>query len=167
METKLEHILTNSYKADMISYMKSHPEDFEEVVQLALSDKKPHSWRAAWLLWGCMEKNDQRLRQYIQKIIDILPGRNDNQQRELLIILQHMELDGEYEGKLFDICIRIWEKIGKKPSVRYNALRLMINIATKHPGLLNEICILTQDPYLENLSSGVKKSIIRLIDQNT
>jgi predicted Zn-dependent protease with MMP-like domain len=147
METKLEHILTNSYKADMISYMKSHPEDFEEVVQLALSD--------------------QRLRQYIQKIIDILPGRNDNQQRELLIILQHMELDGEYEGKLFDICIRIWEKIGKKPSVRYNALRLMVKIATKHPGLLNEIYILTQDPYLENLSSGVKKSIIRLIDQNT
>ena len=150
----------------MISYMKSHPEDFEEVIRLAISDKKPYSWRAAWLLWDCMEKNDLRLHQYIQKIIDILPARKDNHQRELLLILQRMELDGEYEGNLFDICIRIWEMIGKKPSVRYNAFRLMVKIATKHPDLLNEIHILTQDPYLENLSNGVKKSIIRLIEQN-
>ena len=66
-ETKLEHILTNSYKADMISYMKSHPEDFEEAIKLAITDKQPYSWRAAWLLWSCMDKNDQRINKYIEK----------------------------------------------------------------------------------------------------
>lgn len=150
----------------MISYMKSHPEDFEEVIRLAISDKKPYSWRAAWLLWRCMEKNDQRLHGYIKKIIDILPARNDNQQRELLLILQRMELDEEYEGNLFDICINIWKKIGKKPSIRYNAFRLMVKIAKKYPDLSNEIHILTQTPYIENLSTGIKKSILRSIDQN-
>ena len=30
METALEWTLTNSYKADMISYLAAHPEDFEE-----------------------------------------------------------------------------------------------------------------------------------------
>lgn len=166
METKLEHILTNSYKADMISYIKSHPEDFEEVIRLAIADRKPYSWKAAWLLWGCMEKNDPRLHRYIQRIIDVLPSRNDSQQRELLLILQRMELDGKYEGNLFDICIKIWEKIGKKPSVRFNAFRLMIRIAEKHPDLFNEIQILTRDPHLDNLSDGVKKSVFRLMDQN-
>jgi len=39
METNLEYILTNSYKSEMISYLKSHPEDYEETVKLAISDK--------------------------------------------------------------------------------------------------------------------------------
>jgi hypothetical protein len=150
----------------MISYIKSHPEDFEKVIRLAVSDIKPYSWKAAWLLWDCMEKNDPRLHRHIHRIIDVLPARNDSQQRELLLILQRMELRGDQEGDLFDICIKIWQKRGKKPSVRFNAFRLMIRIAKKHPDLFNEIRILTRDPFLENLSEGVKKSIFRLLDQN-
>ena len=105
METKLEHILTNSYKAEMISYMKYHPEDFNEAIKLAISDKQPYSWRAAWLLWSCMDKNDQRIHGYVKKIIDTLPTKSDDQLRELLIILQRMEFNDDYEGKLFDICV--------------------------------------------------------------
>lgn len=40
MGTALEHIITNFYKADMISYLESHPEDFEEVIRLAMTDKQ-------------------------------------------------------------------------------------------------------------------------------
>ena len=40
METALEHILTNSYKADMISYINVHPEVFEELIKLAIPNKK-------------------------------------------------------------------------------------------------------------------------------
>ena len=138
VETKLEHILTNSYKADMISYMKSHPEDFEEAIKLAITDKQPYSWRAAWLLWSCMDKNDQRINKYVEKIIYTLPTKSDDQLRELLIILQRMELRNEYEGKLFDICVNIWEKIGKQPSVRYNAFKLLVKIIKKHPDLLGQ-----------------------------
>ncbi|HOT89685.1 MAG TPA: hypothetical protein PKZ43_03525 [Bacteroidales bacterium] len=64
---KLEYILTHSYKTDMISYLKSHPDDFEEIIRLAIADKQPYSLRAAWLLWSCMDKNDQRIHKYIKK----------------------------------------------------------------------------------------------------
>ena len=36
----------------MIAYMETHPEAYEEAVQLAISDKQPYAWRAAWLLWS-------------------------------------------------------------------------------------------------------------------
>ncbi len=68
-----------------------------------------------------MDKNDQRINKYIKKIIDTLSTKCDGQLRELLKILQRMELPDDYEGKLFDICVNIWEKIGKLPSVQYNA----------------------------------------------
>ena len=160
---KLEYILTHSYKTDMISYLKSHPDDFEEIIRLAIADKQPYSLRAAWLLWSCMDKNDQRIHKYIKKIIDTLPDKPDNQLRELLIILQRMNLGDEYEGKLFDICAKIWEKVEKQASVRYNAFKLMIKIIKKHPDLSKEIIFLTESHYTDSLSDTVKKSISKMI----
>lgn len=163
VETKLEHILTHSYKADMISYLKSHPEDFEEAIKLAIADKKPYSWRASWLLWSCMDKNDHRIHRYVKKIIDTLPTKCDDQLRELLIILQRIELSEDYEGRLFDICVNVWEKIGKQPSVRYNAFKLMVKIIKDHPDLSKEITFLTESHYMDSLSESVKKSISKMI----
>ena len=163
METKLEYILTHSYKADMISYLKSHPEDFEEAIQLAITDKQPYSWRAAWLIWSCMDKNDQRIHKYIKEIVDTLSIKSDDQLRELMIILQRMELSDVYTGKLFDICVNIWERIGKQPSVRYNAFKLMVKIIKKHADLSKEITFLTASHYMDSLSDTVKKSITKMI----
>jgi hypothetical protein len=117
METAFEHILINSYKVDLVSFMNAHPEDFEEAIKLAVADKQPYSWRAAWLLWSCMEENDKRIQVYINDIISALTSKNDDHQRELLKILHQMELSEENEGILFNICSGVWEKINKKPSV--------------------------------------------------
>jgi hypothetical protein len=167
METALEHILTSSYKVDMIAWMDAHPEDFEEAIKLAVSNKQPYSWRAAWLLWSCMEKNDQRIQGYIKSIIDTLPVRNDNQQRELLIILHQMEINEELEGLLFNHCISIWERINKKPSVRLTAFKIIVKIAKKHPDLSREIIFLTQNQYLDSLSPAAYKSVSRMIKELT
>ncbi len=162
METALEQILTNSYKAGMISYLAAHPEDFEEAIKLAISDKQPYSWRAAWLLWSCMKKNDRRIKADVKNIIDTISDKADNQQRELLIILQQMDINEEFEGLLFNHCVTVWENISKKPSVRYNAFKLIVKIAKKYPGLYDEINFMTQSQYMNSLSPGVKKSIFKM-----
>lgn len=162
METELEHILTNYNKAAMISHIAAHPESFNELVEYAISDKQPYSWRASWLLWSCMQENDQRLRGRINQLIDAIPSKNDEQQRELFIILQKMELNEESEGILFNICASVWEKIHKKPSVRFNAFKLITKIAKRYPELSNEIEYLIQEQYLDSLSSGARKSILQM-----
>jgi hypothetical protein len=163
METALEWVLTNSYKAGMISYLSSHPEDFEEAIKLALADKQPYSWRAAWLLWSCIERNDERIQGHVKSIIETISDKNDDQQRELLIILQQMEISEELEGLLFNHCVTVWEKVNKKPSFRLNAFKLIVKIAQKHPDLYHEIAYLMQDQYIDLLSPAVKKSISKLI----
>ncbi len=162
METALEHILVNSLKADMIAYLKSHPEDFEEAIELAVIDKQPYSWRAAWLLWSCMEVDDTRIRKHIDTIIDSISTKNDSQKRDLLIILFQMELNDDRQGILFNICVDIWEKIDKKPSVRYTAFKMIVKIALNYPDLLNEVTFLTQDRYMDSLSENVKRSLFKM-----
>jgi len=165
LETTLESKLLNSYKDEMISFMENHPEYFEEAIELAIADKQPYSWRAAWLLWSCMEENDERIKKYIKKIVDTLETKDDGHQRELLKILLQMKLKDEYEGKLFNLCMNIWEQINKTPSVRITALKFIIKIAKKHPDLSQEISFLTQDHYLESLSPGIKHSVSRMMKE--
>jgi hypothetical protein len=162
METELEKVLMNSYKTDMILYLSNHPKSFEEAVQLALADKQPWSWRAAWLLWSCMEENDSRIKAHIPGFIECMGKKSDGHQREFLKILYLMDIDEESEGILFDHCIRIWEKINKKPSVRFNAFKIIVKISRKYPELSREIGFLTQDHYMDTLSKGIRHSLMKL-----
>ncbi|MEE9429732.1 MAG: hypothetical protein V3V16_01750 [Melioribacteraceae bacterium] len=165
METKLENILMSRHKDGMISFMNSHPEVFDEAIKLAISDKQPYSWRAAWLLWSCMDKNDKRIHTYIKKIVNSITAKNDGHQRELIKILLQMELSEDDEGILFNICMNLWEQIDKKPSVRFTAFKFIVKIAKKYPELSDEITLLTQNHYLESLSPGVKHSIKRMMKE--
>jgi hypothetical protein len=166
METPLENVLLTLHKPAMISHMASHPVDFREAIELAVADKQPFSWRAAWLLWSCMEDNDHRIRGHIPRIIDCLPHKNDGHQRELIKILMRMELPEEHEGMLFDLCMNVWEQINKTPSVRHNAFRMIIRIASRYPELYKEIGFITQEHYLQPLSPGVRRAVFRMIRES-
>ncbi len=167
METKLENILMSRHKEGMISFMNVHPEYFNEAIDLAISDKQPYSWRAAWLLWSCMEENDPRIRPYIKKIIKSITTKNDGHQRELIKILLQMKLTEKQEGILFNTCINLWEQIDKKPSVRFTAFQFVLKTAKRYPELSNEIKFLTQNHYLETLSPGIKRSVQRMMKEFT
>ena len=167
MESALENKLLASYKAEMISFMEDHPEYFDEAIELAIGDKQPYSWRAAWLLWSCMEENDKRIQKYVKRIVETLDTKDDGHQRELLKILLQMELKEEYEGKLFDLCMNIWEQIDKAPAVRVNAFKFIVKIAKKHRELTKEISFLAQEHYLESLSPGAKHSVLKLMRKIT
>ena len=162
-ETPLEHILTNSYKADLVDYINQHPGDFAKLCQLALSGKQPYSQKAAWLLWSCMKKNDPRVKKYYHKIINVLPQIPGRQQRELLMVLEKMDLNTKFVAPLFDTCTAIWQTLNNKPSIRYVALRIMIKIGHRYPDLANETRLLTGDIYIDQLSGPVRKSVLRLV----
>ena len=166
METPLEAVLMNSYKEGMLQFIEDNPVAFNELVQLSFTDNQPYAWRATWLLGTVMEDNDSRLLKYIQPMIEFISiCKKDGQQRDLLRILSRMNLDDEMEGLYFDTCVSLWEQIGKIPSVRYTALKGIVEIAKKYPEMVDEVKLLTQDHYLDELSPGVKHSAKRMMKE--
>jgi DNA-directed RNA polymerase subunit L len=163
MADSLENILMTSNKAGMIAYMAEHPEEVETAIRLALTDRKPHARRAATLVWSCIVEDDERVRPFVNEIIKALPSKSDDHQRELLKILLPMTLDDEQEGTLFNVAVSLWEQIGKNPSVRFTAFRMMAKIARNHPELASEMKLYTQPEYLETLWITAKKSILGMI----
>ena len=159
----LETKLITCCKEEVILFLKSHPEYFEETIELALSDKQPYSWRAAFSLWACMEENDKRVQKHMGSIISAIKTKKDGHQRELLKILYRMKLKEKYESVVFDTCLGLWQQIDKNPSVRITSLKFIIRIVKKYPDLLKEISYITQEHYLNSLSPGVKKSAGKML----
>lgn len=161
--TELEEILLTKYKGEMIRYFNTHPNVFEEAIKLAINDKQPFSWRSAWLLWSSLEINDSKMSNHIDEILNNIDGKKDGHQRELIKILEKLNLNEYQEGKLLNICFNLWENVNKIPSIRYTAFRNILKIAKKYPELANEIEYFTQQHYIDTLSSGTKHSIKKMI----
>ncbi|MEZ4911773.1 MAG: hypothetical protein R2774_13045 [Saprospiraceae bacterium] len=162
---EINTMLTTMYKEKMVSHLKSHPYLFEPLLDLALKNEPWYSWRAAWLIWSCMDKNDSRIGEKITEIIDIIPNRPTNHQRELLKVLQNMQMDKAEIGHLTTICLGIWEDISSQASARYNAIKLLVKISKSYPELMETLTIVVDEIYLESLSDGVKKSILHLMNK--
>lgn len=159
MPSPLEEKLLSSHKPQMVAYLAAHPECFEEAIKLTLSDKQPYSWRASWVLWSSMQKNDARVRKYVKKLIDLLPTCKYNQQREILKILELMEIGEKQQGMLFDHCVSIWCDVSKQVSVRYNAFKLLGKLAQQHPQMKQELVVLASSPYIDNMGKGAGKAL--------
>jgi hypothetical protein len=143
----------------MIEAVKSSETHFQEAVKIALSAKEPACWRAAWILEASVRKNDKRLEAYADQLIETIAGKADGYQRELIKLIFKIELSEEQEGRLFDICVSIWESVGKSSSVRCFAFNFISDVVSKYPELVNEVAFLTQSEYLEPLSPGIRRSV--------
>jgi hypothetical protein len=150
-------------KLDAIKRVNESPDKFRETVEIALSHEETISWRAAWVLYHAMEDNDPRLEQFTGDFMNKLPGLGDGHQREILRIIGRLPIPEDQEGQLFDHCMNIWEQIGKIPSVRVFAFRIILKIASRYPEMKQEIQFITQPHYTDTLSPGIRNSVERMI----
>jgi hypothetical protein len=149
-------------KVTIINNLKSSEEYFDAAVELALGNTQPQSWRAVWIVRQSIEKNDKRIQPYISDFIKIMKDRPEGQQREILKLLEFMEWDEEQEGRLFDICMTIWEKISHKPALRITAFKIMMQIAVRYPELKGEMEVFMGEDYTDTLSPGIKRSFEKM-----
>lgn len=163
--SKLEFVLLNERKEGMIEFVEDNTDIFEELLNLAISNKRKVSWRAAWVLGHTTREHDKRLQTHILTIIKSIDGKVDGHQRELLKILEKNRITEECESPLFDTCLSIWQDIYKKPGTRVTALRHLIKIAKKYPELRNEIFPLLDERYIETLSPGIKQVVLKMVGE--
>jgi len=150
-------------KAELMAHLKEHPEYFEEAVQLGLSLTDPFNWRAVWALREAYGKGNIKLLPYLDEIIDTLPKTKEGHQREWLKTVMAYPLNEEQEGKMFDICLTLWEQPGKAPAIRHSAFIFLARVIKKYPELWNELAPITDEEYLDSLTPGVRHSVEKLL----
>lgn len=159
--TDLERVVLTSFKEDMIEFVRAKPERFDELVELTLSDKQPASWRANSVLNFLIKKNDVRLQNRISDILELIPKSNDSNRRELLKLLMKMEIPEHKQSEFIDVCIALWVDVDIKPSVRFYAFRILIDFVKQYPDLSSELKPLTKDIYMDSLSDGIQRALLK------
>lgn len=161
----IKHILTHYHKDQMIIRVKKLPDYISGLLHLALSTEPLYAWRAAWLLFDCIDEQNKEVAKNINKIIKHLPNCEDGHKRELLKLVYLFPLKKTYEGKLFDLCVQLWEDPKNSGSLRYYAFKVLLKFSQKYPDLKPEILLMCEDRFLDSLSKGVKHSILKMIKE--
>jgi hypothetical protein len=160
---EIKRILTTLHKKQMVEFMNAHPELFADLLSLSLSPSGPLAWRAAWLLWGVMKKNDKRVQPFVAEMIRILPLRKNNIQRELLKIIQGSQVPEDLQGEMFDVSMKLWRDPENQPSVRWYALKWLLTMAEKYPELMNEVAGSMDEETIDSLSKGARHSVMLMM----
>lgn len=162
MSAEFEQVLLSFNKDGMLDFLRTHPEEIPEALSLALVDRQPFSWRSAWVLCSYFSEGFPFPDSAADQILKAIAGKKDGHQRELLKLLWISGLDEDGEGKVFDLCVTLWEDIRKNPSIRVTAMKWMLRLAGSHSELIHELPYYLQDKYVDPLSPGVKRSLQRL-----
>ena len=147
-------------KDEIRHYLTDDEKRIERMLNFAISNDTDFSWRAAWLIGKFAQSENEILKPHYLRIINAIEGKDSGHQRELLKLVINKSLTDEEEGRLFEVCIRIWKDIHKKPGTRSYAFQCIDNITAKYPELRNELMGLFGPEYLETLSPAIRKTIL-------
>jgi len=172
MHDELRAILINTPREIRqvgVFYIKTNPNQLQNLIDMSFSDSQPEGWRAAWILADFV-KNDIQIRKKIQplssKIVASFKTFNSpGQIREFLKVIQYLDVSGKDMGLLIDMCFD-WlldRKIDQ--SFRVHAMQIIYDYSKKEPDLQPELkAILEQE--MEYALPGFKsrgKKILKLI----
>lgn len=137
---------------------------FDDTLKFALTSHT-RAWKASWLLNQAAIETELFLNDHVFSICKAIPGKPSGHKRELLRLLESVELMEVNEGAIFDIAISCWEDLGAQSSCRMIAFRLMLKVGKKHPDLIPEIKSICDERFLGGLSNGIKNSIIKRLKE--
>jgi len=139
--------------------------NFRALLQLALKEKDPVAWRAAWVLDGSDELKPGLARKYISKIVKALPGLESlGSLRSLLRLLARWDIPEDEQGLLIDLCFSYLVSAQYPVAVKAHAMQIIYLHVLIYPELKDELVAVIEDQIANN-SVGFKSRGRRLIKQ--
>ncbi len=126
----------------------------------ALSKK---DWCLIWQINTLKDFDFSHLKSLIPVCISALKYQHHGFQREILKLIQKIDIEDDLTGILWDTCLSLWLNTKNKPSTRIKALELLTPIAVKYPSLRIEFLELNTRAHIEALSPGIRRSCLKII----
>ena len=161
MRLQKSNLTERIHKESLLEQIRSEDENTILLLEWSQLLEQPLGWRATWMLRQVLAKNDPRLKNHISAVLERFPNFNESQKREWIKLLEHQETSDDEEGILYDLCMLEWKNIHNHPALRASAILVVFKILKKYPELANELNHLMSSDYLESLSPGIKRVIIK------
>lgn len=143
IKATLEQSQSKSNTIKIIEYIGDNPTRFKELIVLFLGKDKVPIQRSAWPLSYVGIQNPQLIKPYFGKFIKILneEGNHSAVNRNLLKIMEEVEIPQKYQSQLFDSCIKIITNPNNPIACIAFAITVAAKICKPYKELSNEFII--------------------------
>ncbi len=130
--------------------------DYHTLMELALYDQKPVSWRAAYLVDKINDINPNLLLSYLEPMIkQVKIEKNGGKRRHFLKLISMNKIPEEQQGSLLDFCIDTFKSDKEAVAVRVHAMQILYNISKLQPELQQEILAVIEHEMKYHSSAGI------------
>ncbi len=161
----LANFPSGTEKTFFIREVGNSEEKFNVLLELALYEKDPLAWRAAWILDGSDEHCPGLALHHISRIVQHLPVLESNSTlRSLLRLLCRYDIPEDDQGLLIDRCFSYMVSELYPVAVKVHAMQIIYNHVRLYPELKDELRMVIEDQ-AENNTVGFKARGKRIMQQ--
>lgn len=167
-----EQILKEHSKANtdsIVAYIADDAHKFGQLMRLFFHGSHRLAQRAAWPMSICAIAHPQLILPYLPQLVSRLREKDSHPavKRNILRILQFIEMPEAYQGKLLDTCFEIL--LNKEPvAIKAFAMTVTYNIGRHEPDLMNELRIIIEDqmPYTSPAFQSRGSKILKALEKH-
>ena len=123
------------------SWIGNDSKRFRSLMDAFLKGEYRITQRSAWVVGLCAERHPRLIRPYLRRMIGRMqePGVHDAVKRNVIRILQFIEIPEELLGEVATVCFDYLASPREPIAVRVFSMTVLANIAQKEPDLKNEL----------------------------
>ncbi len=151
----------------IVDWVGDDPKRFDELMRLFLGDVYRITQRSGWPLSNCIEKYPELVKPYFLQLLKQLE-RDDVHiavKRNVVRLLQFVEIPKRYEGRIFDACYRLLDDASEPVAVRVFSMTVAAKIAKNSPELLDELRLVAMK-YPDLMTPGFRARMRHIFGKN-
>jgi hypothetical protein len=123
------------------SWVGKDKKRFRQLMASFLKGEYRITQRSAWTVNLCADKHPELIRPYLKQMIRRMqePGVHDAVRRNVIRILQFIEIPEKLLGEVATVCFNYLSSPGEPIAVRVFSMTVLANIVQKQPDLTNEL----------------------------
>lgn len=147
IEKKLRNEHSKATVTSIVNYIGNDKTRFKELMGIFLNGEYRLTQRAAWPMSYVAIEHPTLIKPYLEKLISILTEKNHHPAvtRNILRLLQEIEIPEKFHGKLVDICFNFITNQTQPLAIRAFAITVAANICVLYPELKNELKLILND----------------------
>jgi hypothetical protein len=139
----------------LVTETPNNHEDYKLLMEIALYNSNPKSWRAAYLIDKINDNHPDLLQPFLSKMIDqVRNEKSTSKKRHFLKLISSNSITKEQQGVLFNFCIETLTS-GEPVAVRVHAMQILYNIAEKETELIPEIILIIENEMEYHSTAGI------------
>ena len=148
----------------LTDFLLEHPNQIDQLVDIALNDPRKGMWRAMWIIDKIHEKSPKLIRPHINRMIEAIESISDDSKlRHLLKIISLNKIPQQHLSFLLEYGINELTNAERPVAIRVHAMQILFEISKQEPDFKQELIQLIEHEMEYHATGGINSRGKRLL----